>query len=283
VIAPQQGRPYLMDSSGSVIGTYSGLKAPHWKQLANQGFWTYRAVFSSDDRTLCVEGGDAYDHPMLHVLRPDGSDRAVLDIGPGPVVEPAWRVLACDAAGDRAVLSLGGARPPGVRAILRVIQLSTGRELSRHVIPTSDGQTSWTLSADGHWLGEALPSGETVIYDLNSNAVVGHVPGVVTTILAGGRRVLMQGVVAKEPDTQTLYTIRIRVVDVASGATLWHLDIPGRIIDNVDPTSAPSTALAYMATYDNGTGPLPHCGGTLYTLVDASKPVVTGESVRICY
>jgi hypothetical protein len=276
LVVPTQGDAYLLDASGRRLGNLPALKTPHWKQLPH-GFVYFRTIFSPDDRTLCVTGGDAYEHPVLHVMRPGGDDRAIIDLGPGSVYGPTWNVVACDAGNDRAVLE-GLTKGNGISAVYRVIQLSTGRELSRRVYPYDNGPVPTglhlsALSPDGRWLAEGRGSAGDSIIDLDTGAVVAHVPAGVRAILAGGTRVLYEDEYTKPSPYGGKPAQRYRIVDVASGRTLWEHDFGS--LANVTVSAA--EPLVSFTLYDNA-----ECPDRQWTLVSFPGQDGTAHTATAC-
>ena len=279
LVIPGQGSPYLIDASGHLVGSYTErMRPPHWKELTRGGSTTGydpEIFFGTDDRTLCVASGASFDRPMLYVLRPDGTERAVLDLGPGDVLQPTWHLEGCDAAADRAVLVDWGTRADA-RVSWRVIQLSTGRELLRHWARSGPG-LSGLVSADGRWLAEGAPNPPNptnqVIYDLRDDSVVGRVNGNVEGIFAGGRRVLERD--TSKDDMGQYHTV-FSVVDVASGQVLWqrHFDGIPLILDML--ATQPRGVILSTDTLA-GSG----CH-EYYTLIDASGPTVSSRTVHAC-
>lgn len=277
VVIPGQGSPYLIDASGHLLGSYTErMRPPHWKQLTQRAqpiSYIPETLVGTDDRTLCVASGTSFDRPMLYVLRPDGSDRAVLDLGPGDVIQPTWHLLACDVVADRAVLVDYGTQADP-RTVWRVIQLSTGRELLQHADPLGP-RLSAMMSTDGRWLAEGPPGGSQTIYDLRDNSVVGHVSGNVYDVFAGGRQVLERTV---SGNADTRFHTRLSVVDVATGHTLWQTEFDG--LPYVYPLLS-SEPLAVFQIDDARPGPN-NCGAFDYTFIDASGPTVSSRTMQAC-
>ena len=272
LVIPGQGSPYLIDAAGHLLGSYTErMRPPHWQQLTQRRIgYSPETFVGTDDRTLCVAGGASFDRPMLYVLRPDGSERAVVPLGPGDVIQPTWHLRACDAAADRAVLVDYGTRS-GERVSWRVIQLSTGRELLRHW--AGSGPVGM-IAVDGRWLAEGASNSTTrVVYDLRDDSVVGRVNGYVYGIFAGGRRVLSRDV--SKDDLGGFHTL-FSVVDVASGQVLWQRHFDGIPLISDMLATQPR---AVISSTDNIPGSGCH---EYYTLIDASGPTVSSHTVHAC-
>jgi hypothetical protein len=259
-IYPPSVQPIYVSDDGSLLaGTTNGKTWQIWdrqgkplSQVSSFGDWSKDGAHVScnlvlGNRSATITTIDFRDpaHPSTRSIK--------VDTGNAPPLQRNWAPFsACSAVHDRMV-AVGQEVQTGVRGPsssrfteVDVIQLSTGRVLSRRALSAAPGVIGVAISPDGKYLAETYGLTRTDVLDLDTGKVAGHVTGVICGF-SGDDSLALLGACGEWNLGKTASVIAWR-----TGHIVWS--VPGSALIKAIKPDAPDLAIFFQTVPPSGSG-----------------------------